>query len=238
MNSSRVTRPSHRRPRFSLLTLLVLVTVIGIVLGLVMREWHGALREKQAAAEVRRLGGGVRLGNPPEANGVISGWLHLLLGDEYFVEVSSVGWRLRSEADLDLLRAFPKMTRLSLTGPAVTDAALGRLTGLGQLEQLSLKDAAIGEPGLKSLTCLPNLHALRFQNCSLTHEAGDLGLRSLAELPNLQALAFSDCALSDDNLKALRGARSLVDLSLYEANISDVGFAELQQALPNCKIRR
>jgi hypothetical protein len=117
MNSTLESRPSRRKPRFSLLTLLVLVTVIGIVLGLFTNEWHGALREKQAAAEVQRLGGRVRLGDAPEANGVISGWLHLFLGDEYFAQVSSVTWRLQSEEDLDLLRAFPKMARLHLTGP-------------------------------------------------------------------------------------------------------------------------
>ncbi len=69
-------------------------------------------------------------------------------------------------------------------------------------------------------------------------DRGNRSLRVEERTPNLQALTFSDGALSDDNLKALRGARSLVDLSLYEANISDVGFAELQRALPNCKIRR
>jgi hypothetical protein len=167
---------------------------------------------------------------------VISGWLHLFLGDEYFAQVSSVTWRLQSEEDLDLLRAFPKMARLHLTGPAVTDAALGRLTGLAQLEQLTLIDAVVGEPGLKSLTCLSNLHALRLENCSLSHDARDRGLPSLAELPNLQALVFTNCALSDDNLKALYGARSLVNLLLREAGISDAGVAELQRALPNCKI--
>ena len=225
--------PSSRRvPRFRLQTLLVLVTAFCVVLGLITREWHPAHRQKQAAAEVLRRGGRVRLADPPEATGVISGWLHLVLGDEYFAEVCSVTWNLGSEEDLELLRDFPGLTGLRLVGPAVTDAALRRLTGLAQLDGLTLDGGVISEHGLESLAELPNLHALQLANCSLSDDRTERGLKVLAKLPNLRFLELANCSLSDDSLKALYGAPSLVDLRLREANVTEPAILAIRAANP------
>jgi Leucine-rich repeat (LRR) protein len=191
-------------PRFRLQTLLVLVTAFCVVLGLIAREWHPAHRQKQAAAEVQRRGGRVRLADPPEATGVISGWLHLVLGDEYFAEVCSVTWSPGSEEDLELLHAFPRLTGLRLAGPAVTDAALRRLKGLAQLNGLTLDGGVLSEHGLESLT----------------------------ELPNLIFLELANCSLSDDSLKALYGAPSLVELRLRETNVTEPAILALRAANP------
>ena len=130
MNRTAESRVSRRRPRFALLTLLVLVTAIAVALGLFTPEWHRGHRKRQVAGEVQRLGGHVTFGLPQEATGVISGWLHLVLGDEYFAEAIYVSLTPRSEEDIELLRAFPELPSLRLTGPGVTDSALERLPGL------------------------------------------------------------------------------------------------------------
>ena len=232
MNDSDSPIPKHRWYQFNLRTLLVLVTVICVALGLSAKEWHRALRKNQAVEEVQRHGGHVRLADPPKATGVISGWLHLFLGDEFFAEVSNVSLGPQSEQDLDLLRPFPELRWLRLWGPAVTDSALERTAGLTQLNELQLDDAVVGERGLESLTHLCNLRFLSFENCLLSDGAKERGLQQLTELPNLQSLSFINCGLSDDSLKALSGAPSLVNLRLREPNITEAGILAIRDANP------
>ena len=149
MSNTSKSRPSRRLPRFRLQTLLVLVTLFGVVLALIVDEWYPIYRQKQVAGIVLRRGGHVRWQDPLDAAGVVSGWLRFFLGDEYFAEVCDVGLRPRSDEDLDLLRVLPKMRRLSLSGTGVTDSTLARLNGSPQLESLQLDVGVLGERGLK-----------------------------------------------------------------------------------------
>jgi Leucine-rich repeat (LRR) protein len=221
VSQTRESRTFHLKPRFSLLTLLVLVTTLAVSIGLFVEPWRRARQKKKVAGEVERLGGKVIFAEPPEATGVISGWLHLIFGDEYFADVSRVFCRLRSEDDVELLHAFPEVTHLRLSGPRVTGATLERLAGLSQVSELKLSEAVISPRGLQSLTKLPQLEFLAFSNCTLLDAASQLG--ALTELPNLQSLTFIDCGLSDDSLKALYGAPSLTILYLHEPGISEEG---------------
>jgi internalin A len=206
--------------------------VFCVVFGLFVGEWRRAHRKKRIAGEVQRLGGRVHFVRPRpdrnEATGVVNGWLRVFLGDEYFAEVSDILLRPRSEEDLDLLQVFPEMTGLKLGGPAVTDAALARLIGFGQLECLELADSTISEQGLKSLTELPNLRRLYFQDCSLS----DGSLKALTEFPKIRSLYFLDCSLSDDSLESLYGARSLVELRLRESDVTEAGILAIRGANP------
>ena len=248
-------------PRFRLQTLLVLVTAFAVALGLFVRELHREHRKEQVAAEVHRLGGHVRYKRtrPGEkkATGVVNGWLRVFLGNEYFAEASYIALRPRSADDLDLLLAFPEITRLKLIGSAGTDAALGRLIGLNQLESLDLHDAITSERGLKSLAELPNLRALALANCSLSDESlnslteipnlrslhftkcspSDESLKSLAKIPNLRSLSFRDCSLSDSSLRSLYGARSSVELGLFKTNVTEAGMLAIRDANPTWSVR-
>ena len=125
-------------PRFGLLVLLFLSVVIVIGLGLFSWNWNQAYQKRQVAASVKEIGGDVRFGKPPKATGIISGWLHLLLGDEYFADATYVHFKPRSEEDLELLRAYPDLKSLGLYGPGVTDAVLRKLPDVLQLESLQL----------------------------------------------------------------------------------------------------
>jgi hypothetical protein len=116
---------------------------------------------------VKDIGGDVRFGKPPEATGLISGWLHLLLGDEYFADATHVRFKPRSEEDLELLRAYPDLQSLGLYGPGVTDAVLRKLPDVLQLESLQIGSAAISEQGLHALKAQPNLSCIHFTNCEV-----------------------------------------------------------------------
>jgi hypothetical protein len=216
---------------------LVLVTAFAVALGLVVRELHREQRKKQVAAEVHRLGGRVHYKptapGETRATGVVNGWLRAFLGNEYFAEASFISLRPRSADDLDLLLAFPELTRLRTGGAAVTDAALGKLIRLDQLEFLSFHDTIISERGVKSLAELPNLCCLDLTNCSLPDES----LKSLAEIPNLRSLSFRECSLSDSSLRSLYGARSSLELGLFKTNVTEGGMLAIRDANHTWSVR-
>lgn len=225
--------------RFRLQTLLVLMTVFAIALGLVLQEWNREHRRKQIATDIKRLGGHVSFVHPRltgnKASGVVNGWLRIFLGDEYFTVVDSVALKPQAAEDLDRVHAFPEMTRLGLSGPAVTDDALPRLRGLSQLQRLKLNGAILSGKGLESLAELP-LGELEFDKCSLTEES----LKSLAratDLSNLRHISFTNCALTDADLQAMHGARSSVNLSLRMTNVTEAGMLALREANPRWSIR-
>lgn len=225
-----------RRLRFTLLTLLVLVTSIAIALGFVTREWRSAHRKRQVAETIQHIGGRVTWGKPPEAKGTIRGWLHFFLGDAYFAEARDVSFRPRSEGDLDLLHTFPGLEWLGLSGQGVTDGAIERLTSHEQLRELQLTNAVIGQPGLNALSRLPSLSYLRFSSCALSDVASERGLLALRALPGVTNISFQNCGLTDDSLKALCGLPSLVDLYLNEPKVTEVGILFLRSANPALSI--
>ncbi len=167
---------------------------------------------------------------------MISGWLHLVLGDEYFAEAIYVSLTPRSEEDIELLRAFPELPSLRLTGPGVTDSALERLPGLARLSGLQFQSAGRYERGLQSLKELPNLHYLSFENCSLFDGNGARTMQWLAELPKLQSLEFETLWPKDDLPEALHGTRSLVDLYLHNVNITEAEILAMRNANPALSI--
>lgn len=232
MSRPSASSSSRSGPGLALLTLLFLAIVIAIGVGLFSWDWHRAYRKRQVAAEVKQLGGDVRFGKPPEATGLISGWLHLLLGDEYFAEAMYVALKPRSEEDLEQLRAYPELRDLGLSGPGVTDAVLLKLPDIVQLESLDVRTAAITELGLQSLQAQSNLRSVSFQACALFSRDCEPAMKRLTELPHLDSLSFISCRLSEKSLEVLSGARSLTQLHLVDVNISEATILALRQANP------
>lgn len=95
-------------------------------------------------------------------------------------------------------------------GAQVTDAVLEKLRGLGQLKRLSLARTQLTDDGLKYLIGLKQLRVLDLNHTQVT----DAGLKYVSELNQLQ------------------------ELSLVGTKVTDAGVTKLQQALPNCDIRR
>jgi hypothetical protein len=105
---------------------------------------------------------------------------------------------------------FRTINYVHLRGPKVTDAELVRLRALPQLRSLYLRGSRVTDAGL-------------------VHVCG---------LPHLRTLSLNSTGVTDAGLVCLRGLTSLKSLSLAETHVTATGVAELQQALPNCKITR
>ena len=65
----------------------------------------------------------------------------------------------------------------------------------------------------------------------------DLGLKHyLAALKTDSSLMLGSWKITDTGLVHVRGLAKLRSLLLYGTKVTDAGVAELQKALPNCKI--
>jgi hypothetical protein len=114
------------------------------------------------------------------------------------------------DGDLDLIRDFAHLEYLDIHKGAITDAGLGRLTGLTRLA------------------------ALHIEESSVTKE----GLAHLVKLPRLERLSLYDCPVNDADLQPLEGMAQLRELSLVRTNVTEDGVARLKAALPYALIDR
>ena len=83
-----------------------------------------------------------------------------------------------------------------------------------------------------SLSSVSEVSLINFEGTQIT----DAGLVYLKALTNLQELYLSVTQVTDAGLVHLWGLSKLLTLGLGETKITDAGVAELQKALPNCKI--
>ena len=84
------------------------------------------------------------------------------------------------------------------------------------------------------LAQLPRLKHLQLGNTQVT----DAGLIHLSSLKNLSGLNLDNTQVTDAGLVHLAGLKGLKHLNLYKTQVTDAGASELQESLPNCRIRR
>ena len=137
-----------------------------------------------------------------------------------------------TDAGMVYLKDLTSLQLLRLSGTAVTDEGLVHLKGL-QLEILEIPQGAQTDLGLKYyLAALKTPAALHFPNWRVT----DKGMVHLKNLTNLQRLNLNGTKITDEGLIHLKKLANLQTLFLSRTNITDAGVADLQMALPNCKI--
>ena len=106
------------------------------------------------------------------------------------------------------------------------------LVGLGAKKRF-LSDAELVH--LKGLTSLKSLDLGGFrglQECKITNS----GLEHLKGLTNLNLLSLGSTKITDAGLVHLKGMTGLSMLLLQGTKVTDAGVADLQKALPDCKI--
>lgn len=207
METSEPNKPRNQRwswRQYSLSTLLVVVTIVGVGLGLVTNR---AERQRRAVAAIRELGGLVQYDFEYPAPKELPGpdWLCQMLGVDYFADVVDVHTLNMTDATCSHLSALTSVRTLGLVSNEVTDAGLAHLEGLTSLEVLYV-DAQVT----------------------------DAGLAYLSGLTSLQELNLSSTQVTDAGLAHLSGLTSLYLLSLDCPRVTDKGCDKLQQALPNC----
>ena len=124
------------------------------------------------------------------------------------------------------------------TPPATLEALVETLGGrVGRNEQgdvvgVTLAGIRVTDADLAHLTGLPALQGLYLDRTQIT----DAGLAHLAGLTALEHLDLSYNEVADAGLVHLAGLTALEYLNLSRTQVADMGVAELQQALPNCRI--
>jgi hypothetical protein len=155
-------------------------------------------------------------------------------------------WRPRNDSEV---------AGLDLKDTRVTDAGLKDLADLKGLQTLLLDKWQLTDAAVRTLREIGLFHALtqaeaddhkRPSNPSEVKAldlayAGvtDEGMKTLAGLKGLETLDLSYTQVTDGGLKELAGLKGLKTLALFNCKgVTDAGVAELQKALPDCKITR
>jgi hypothetical protein len=224
--------PVKRRPwfRYSMRTLLILVTVAAIWFGLLAQS---ARKQREAVQAVLAAGGSVqydyqRRGPQSEPRG--QRWLRKLIGDEYFQEVVGVVVQSNS-ADDELLLQIGKLHNLeSLTVGAldsnnqrITDAGLRHIGQAKRLRSLNIGFTKVTDQGLGYLAGLPALVHLDLSSTSIS----DDGLIALKPLKELYSLTASGTNITDRGLSVLVEVANLGELNLAETRITDEGLTSI-----------
>ena len=208
--------PIRRRwLRFSLRTLLVLVTVCGVWLGIKVDQ---ARRQKEAVEALRALGAEIWYEHQRKDNGgydvtielEVPGWARELCGDDFFQTVTGVSFLPRTGKD-----GWP------LTRRTVTDEDLKCLSDLPHLEQLLVFSAPITDAGLAHLRYPERLRVVMLDYT----EIGDGFVRRLKGADRLESLCLDHTKVTDDALAQLTNLTKLQVLRLRGTDTGDRALA-------------
>ena len=125
-------------------------------------------------------------------------------------------------------------TRASAVAPWTAPIKTGHLKHPRQPQHLRVSGTAASDTGLSNLSTLTQLRDLHLSSDRFT----DAGLAHLEGLTTLRVLSLGNWNITDAGLEHLRGLTELESLDLEAVNVTDEGIKNLQQALPNCRIKR
>jgi hypothetical protein len=226
--------------RFRLRTLLIVISVLGIWLGL---QANRVNRQRRAVAALNaaraKFGYDYERDNAlnfiPNATPPAPKWLRSVVGDDYFRRVTLVdfcfGYRDRqrrvfppiADADLQCLLLLPDIRILDIGHAEITDAGLANLRNLKQLRLLYLYHTKVSGSGLSHLQSLPSLAHLDLKGAPLT----PAGCQQLGRLSHLVTLGLEDTPITDDDLQSLLTLTNLKSLTLGNTAITDAGLPHL-----------
>ncbi len=235
--------------RFSLRTLLVVMTVLCVWLGF---KVNAARRQKEAVDAILKAGGfvnydyelaPVKSGKQDDFPIYVSAsppapeWMRKYLGDEYFQDVIGVRFANRtiSESDLAQLAKLPELiwvyvfnTRVvaNSTGisRSIVDVDLVPLKHLSRLRSLVLTDTDIDGSGLADIARLKQFSRLRLQHSNI----GDAGMEQIGKMTALKSLFLANNRITDASLEHLQNLTNLETLDLGNTGISDRGLQFLK----------
>jgi hypothetical protein len=215
-----------RRPwlRFSLATLLVVVSAVGIWLG---AKANRAQRQARIVQRVTELGGTISYDYEAQGSSHASypAWFRALLPHDYLADVHAV--RLPNSAvsddDLALLSELSGIVFLDLTGTKITDDGLRHIGRMKQLKVLILNDTAVSDVGVKSLGYLHEMGILELNHTGVTDE----GLAVVRGMPLLGSLFLQGTSISDEGLDNLQGLDYLSNLDITRTHATDKSLATL-----------
>ncbi len=146
---------------------------------------------------------------------------------------------------------FGPLESVYFLGPQLNDRNLEVLRKVPELRILNLTNTQVTDDGLAILSEFPNLNALSVANIDYVNLIGPAGARlntvpqfsgkglaALRGLTKLESIQLIGPITTDADLMAVRELKSLLFVDLKDTSVTDVGVAELKNALPDCVIRQ
>jgi hypothetical protein len=216
-NDAEQRKQKRRWWRFSLKTLLILLTLFCLWLGTLSSS---ANRQRRAVEAIQLSGGEFnydfqrmpdRTGSeysfshqvePPGPK-----WLRRILGDHYFI--TPQGLYIHRQA-------------------GIKDDCFAHLDALTKLEIAMFYQAPFRDSDVAHLKHLKNLTHLTFNDGTLSGPNGPHHFDFLQYLPKLESLSLNEARFGDSDARFLKGAVNLKTLFLYNSAIGDEGLAQLQ----------
>jgi hypothetical protein len=244
--------------RFSLRTLLVVLTIAGVWLGVLQ---HRASRQRAVVAWLRKLPALATYDYEydidkrwfiTEGKSAYPDWLRSAVGDDFLHNVVSVELfalaRPLKDEDVARICRLPALRQLCVgavrrpdddTGwpwePAINDSQLAQLEILPELTDLEIENArSITDAGLVALARQTNIRSLKLVHAEQITDAGVgvlAGMRHLEGLELVRATRVTDAGIS-----SLAGMRQLKGLAVMHApRVTDKGLRAIA-GLPNLRL--
>ena len=185
------TDPPKRKRRwfqFSLRALMIFTALVAVAAATLGTRISRKRNEHDAVEVMRKSGGFVSYDSyKSEPSG--PHWLRVLLGDNFFSEVVSVGFdfstRPLGDGELANLERFTNLRDLNIRGCDVTAPGMAHVKGLSQLVWIDFQRTNVNDAELVNLTGLVRLQDLNLEKTQVT-EAGIKDLQKA--LPNCKII--------------------------------------------------
>ena len=160
---------------------------------------------------------------------------------------------------LPLIAKLPDLKAVTIVAESgLTGAGIGELKACPELSEIEWQQWQLGSlsaTAVAELTQLPKLNTLNFNNITCTErhmmaiaklklrqlgflasKVDDGMLRHLAAMEKLETLGIIHNPISDQGLSGLKQIKTLKTLDIRGTKVTAAGVADLQAALPKCKI--
>ena len=213
--------------RFSVRTLLVIMTVVSVWFGSLVNK---AKRQERAVALIHSLGGRVMYdyqfdadyvlidhegigGEDPAPEPSAPQWLRNLLGDHYFCDVIEISFWNSPRVTDDVVATvshLPKLRAVCICKCPVTDNVVKQLARTASsIKKLVLRQTECSDTALQHIKHFKQLTRLDLGCTQVT----DACVADLAELKNLESLLIDGTRISNAGLALIQGTMPKTSVS-------------------------
>lgn len=137
-----------------------------------------------------------------------------------------------SDKNVEKILHLSGLDSLQLWETEITDETLKNLPKLLRLRVLGIDSTEVTDDGLCCLSEITSLESLSVYSTEINGSC----LTHLTKL-NLKQLDIGSTNVDDDSIQYLKQMKTLNYLRIYDTKISESGFLELEESLPDCRIR-